>query len=124
MGCPSHPTHDGGSARAGQTLQHVSLKVVNSAWAGTYGGCVVGQDRQELPRTLHRQVRRLLARRAASPNPDGRFEHTPLHPATRCPQHDGGTPCLVLQGSSDDRKGVLLAEQGLTLATRRRTGRT
>ena len=60
MGCPSHPTHDGGSARAGQTLQHVSLKVVNSAWAGTYGGCVVGQDRQELPRTLHRQVRRLL----------------------------------------------------------------
>jgi hypothetical protein len=25
---------DGGSARAGQTLQHVSIKMVNSAWAG------------------------------------------------------------------------------------------
>jgi hypothetical protein len=59
---------------------------------GTYGGCVVGQDGQGLIRTLHRQVRRLLARRAASPNPDGRFEHTPLHTVTRRPQHDGGTP--------------------------------
>jgi hypothetical protein len=29
-----HQTHDGGSARAGQTLQHVSVKMVNSAWAG------------------------------------------------------------------------------------------
>jgi hypothetical protein len=29
-----HHAHDGGSARAGQTLQHVSIKVVNSAWAG------------------------------------------------------------------------------------------
>jgi hypothetical protein len=34
---------------------------------GTYGGCVVGQDGQGFLRTLHRQVRRLLARRAASP---------------------------------------------------------
>jgi hypothetical protein len=29
-----HHTHDGGSARAGQTLQHVSAKMVKSAWAG------------------------------------------------------------------------------------------
>jgi hypothetical protein len=50
--------------------------------AGTYGGCVVGEDVQGLLRSLHRQVRRLLARRAASPNPDGRFDtrhSTPLH---------------------------------------------
>jgi hypothetical protein len=62
---------------------------------GTYGGCVVGQDGQGLLCTLHRQVRRLLARRAASPNPDGRFEHTPLHTAARRPQHDGGIPWSV-----------------------------
>jgi hypothetical protein len=29
-----HQTHDGGSARAGQTLQHVSIKMVKSVWAG------------------------------------------------------------------------------------------
>ena len=62
-----HHAHDGGSARAGQTLQHVSIKMVKSAWAGTYGGWVVGQDEQGLLLALHRQVRRLLARRAASP---------------------------------------------------------
>ena len=28
-----HHAHDGGSARAGQTLQHVSIQMVNSAWA-------------------------------------------------------------------------------------------
>jgi hypothetical protein len=63
-----HHAHDGGSARAGQTLGSVS----RSRWSralgrGTYGGCVVGEDGQELLRTLHRQVHRLLARRAASP---------------------------------------------------------
>jgi hypothetical protein len=88
-----HYIHDGGSARAGQALGSACrAKMVNSAWAGTYGGFVVGQDGQGLLRTLHRQVRRLLARRAASPNPDGRLEHTPLQTATRRPQHDGGTP--------------------------------
>jgi hypothetical protein len=57
-----HHTHDGGSARAGQTLGSACLiKMVNSAWRGTYGGCEVGQDGQGLLRTLHRQVRRLLA---------------------------------------------------------------
>jgi hypothetical protein len=65
---------------------------------GTYGGCVVGEDGKGLLRTLHRQVHRLLARRAASPNPDGRLEHTPLHTATRRPQHDGGTPWSVPAG--------------------------
>jgi hypothetical protein len=62
---------------------------------GTYGGCVVGQDGQRLLRTLYPQVRRLLSRRAASPNPDGRLEHAQLYTAVRCPQHDGGTPWSV-----------------------------
>jgi hypothetical protein len=44
---------------------------------GTYGGCEVGQYGQGLLRSLHRQVRRLLARRAASPNPDGRSATRP-----------------------------------------------
>jgi hypothetical protein len=57
-------------------VQHVSTKVVKSC-GGRDGGCVVGEDGQGLLRTLHRQVRRLLASRAASPNPDGRLEHTP-----------------------------------------------
>jgi hypothetical protein len=70
-------------------LQHVRSTALGR---GTYGGCVVGQDGQGLLRTLKPHVRRLLARRAASPNPDGRFEHTPLHTATRRPQHDGWTP--------------------------------
>ena len=61
---------------------YVGFSMSRSRWSralgrGTYGGCVVGQDGQGILRTLHRQVRRLLARRAASPNPDGRFEHTP-----------------------------------------------
>jgi hypothetical protein len=45
------------------------------------GFVVVGQDGQGLLRALHRQVRRLLARRAA-PNPDGGSDtphSTPLH---------------------------------------------
>jgi hypothetical protein len=46
-------------------VQHVSTKVVKALGRGTYGGYVVGQDGQGLLRTLHRQVRRLLARRAA-----------------------------------------------------------
>jgi hypothetical protein len=49
---------------------------------GTYGGCVVGQDGQGLLRTLHRQVRRLLARRAASPTlmvGSNTPHSTPLH---------------------------------------------
>jgi hypothetical protein len=52
---------------------------------GTHGGFVVGQAGQGLLRTLHRRVRRLLARRAASPNPDGWFEcthSTPTHGAS------------------------------------------
>jgi hypothetical protein len=75
-----------------------AVKMVNSAWAGTYGGFVVGQDGQGLLRSLKPQVRRLLACRAASPNPDGRLEHTLLHTATRRPQHDGGTPWSVPAG--------------------------
>jgi hypothetical protein len=88
----------GGSARAGQTLgmqANVTPRWSRALGRGTYGGYVVGQDGQGLLRTLHRQVRRLLARRAASPNPDGRLEHTPLHPAARRSQHDGGTPWSV-----------------------------
>jgi hypothetical protein len=80
-----------------ESRSDVGCSMSRSRWStalgrGTYGECVVGQDGQGLTRTLHRQVRRLLARRAASPNPDVRFEHTPLHTATRRPQHDGGTP--------------------------------
>jgi hypothetical protein len=43
-------------------VQPVSVKMVKSAWRGTYGGCVIGEDGQGLLRTLHRQVHRLLAR--------------------------------------------------------------
>jgi hypothetical protein len=49
---------------------------------GTYGGYVVGEGQQGLLRTLHLQVHRLLARRAASPNPDAGSNtphSTPLH---------------------------------------------
>jgi hypothetical protein len=65
-----HQTHDGGSARAGQTLGMQAMS--RSRWSralgrGTYGGWVVGQDGQGLLRTLYRQVHRLLARRAAFP---------------------------------------------------------
>jgi hypothetical protein len=60
---------------------------------GTYGGCVVEEDGYGLLRTLHRHVRRLLAR-ATAPNPDGRFEHA-HSTATRCPQHDGRVPWSV-----------------------------
>jgi hypothetical protein len=70
----AHRTHDGGSARAGVGLQHVSPRWSTALGRGTYGDCVVGQDVQGLLRTLHRQVRRMLAGRAASPNPDGRFD--------------------------------------------------
>jgi hypothetical protein len=54
-------------------------QVSRSGWSralgrGTYGGFVVGEDGQELFRTLYRQVRRLLARRAAFPPFDGQFE--------------------------------------------------
>jgi hypothetical protein len=90
-----HKTHDGGGATAGQALgirQIVSPRWSTALGRGTYGGCVVGQDGQGLLRSLKPQVHRLLACRAASPNPDGRLEHTPLHTATRRPQHDGGTP--------------------------------
>jgi hypothetical protein len=67
-----------------ESRSDVGFSMSRSRWStalgrGTYGGCVVGDDGQGLLRTLHRQVRRLLARRAASPNPDGRFEHARLH---------------------------------------------
>jgi hypothetical protein len=78
-----HNKHDDGSARAGQALGSAfRAKMVKSAWAG--------------------DVRWVRSRAGwtgtpphspASPNPDGRFEHTP--PATRRPQHDGGIPWSV-----------------------------
>jgi hypothetical protein len=78
-------------------VQHVSSRWSTALGRGTYGGCVVGQDGQGLLRTLHRQVRRLLARRAASPNPDGRFDtphSTPLHGVHSTTEgHLGGTCC-------------------------------
>jgi hypothetical protein len=72
------------------------FSISRSTWSralgrGTYGGCVVGEDGQGLLRTLHRHVRRLLARRAACKALMG-LGDTPLHTATRRPQHDGGTP--------------------------------
>jgi hypothetical protein len=76
-------------------VQHVAPRWSRALGRGTYGGCGVGEDGQGLLRTLHRQVRRLLARRAASPNPDGWLEHAPLHTATRRPQHGGRTPWRV-----------------------------
>jgi hypothetical protein len=60
--------------QVGVGLQHVSPRWSTALGRGTYGDCVVGQDVQGLLRTLHRQVRRMLAGRAASPNPDGRFD--------------------------------------------------
>jgi hypothetical protein len=92
----AHRTYGGGST----SRSDVGFSMSRSTWSralgrGTYGGCVVGADGQALLRTLHRQVRGLLARRAASPNPDGRFEPCPHHTATRRPQHDGGTPWSV-----------------------------
>jgi hypothetical protein len=64
-----------------ESRSDVGFSMSRSRWStalgrGTYGGCVVGEDVQGLLRSLHRQVRRLLARGAASPNPDGRFEHS------------------------------------------------
>jgi hypothetical protein len=61
-------THDGGrhTSRSG-----VGFSLARSRWSRalgreTYGGFVVGEDGQGLLRALYRQVRRLLARRAAS----------------------------------------------------------
>jgi hypothetical protein len=81
------PYTRGGSARAGQTLRMSRSRWSTALGRGTYGGCVVGEDGQGLLRTLLRQVRRLLARRAASPSQSGHPT-----PAARRPQHDGGTP--------------------------------
>jgi hypothetical protein len=106
----------GGSARAGQTLgmqANVTPRWSRALGRGTYGGFVVGEDGQGLLRSLHRQVRRLLARRAASPNPDGRLEHTPLHPAAQRSQHDGGTPWSVpaaLRVRCSEGEGVRAAQ--------------
>jgi hypothetical protein len=71
-------------ARQCESRSDVGVRMSRPRWStalgrGTYVGRIVVEDGQGLLRTLHRQVRRLLARRAASPNPDGRFEHTPLH---------------------------------------------
>jgi hypothetical protein len=96
---PSTSTHRTPYTRRWQceSRSDVGFSMSRSRWStalgrGTYGGFVVGEDGQGLLRSLNRQVRRLLARRAASPNPDGRFEHRHSTPATRRPQHDGGTP--------------------------------
>jgi hypothetical protein len=84
-----------------ESRSDVGFSMCRSTWSralgrGTYGGCVVGEDGQGLLRTLHRQVRRLLARRAASPSQTLRAGSiTPLHTDARCTQHDGGTPCSV-----------------------------
>jgi hypothetical protein len=59
------PQTRGGSARAGRTLQHVSIQMVKSAWAGDVRWVCSRAGLKGLLRTLHRQVRRLLARRAA-----------------------------------------------------------
>jgi hypothetical protein len=49
-----------------ESRSDVGFSMSRSRWStalgrGTHGGCVVGQDGQGLLRTLHRQVRRLLA---------------------------------------------------------------
>jgi hypothetical protein len=87
-----HHTHDGGSARAGQRCSVSRARWSRALGRGTYGGCVVGEDGKGLLRTLHRQVRRLLARRAASPNLMVGSNTRPHHTAARRPHHDGGTP--------------------------------
>jgi hypothetical protein len=74
-----HHNHDGSSARAGQTLGSGSRWSTALGW-GTYGGRVVGQDGQELLRTLRRQVRRpvLLSLDGGS----NTRHSTPLHGST------------------------------------------
>jgi hypothetical protein len=88
-----HHTHDGGSARAGQTLGLAfSVKMVSSAWAGdvrwvgSRAGCTGTPPHPPPPGS-----------QAACPSCrfPGRFEHAPLHTTTRRPQHDGGTPWSV-----------------------------
>jgi hypothetical protein len=102
-------------------VQHVSINVWSTALErGTYGGCVVGEDGQGLLRSLHRQVRRLLARRAASPNPDGRLEHTPLHTATRRPLHDGHLG--VYLGGSVQLRSCVRREQASFVSANRFVG--
>jgi hypothetical protein len=71
-----HNTHDGDSARAGQTLQHASPRWSRALGRGTYGGRVVGQDGQGLLRTLQRQVRRLCSSCRFS-KPSARTHATP-----------------------------------------------
>jgi hypothetical protein len=64
-------------------VQHVATRWSTALGRGTYGGFVVGQGGQGLLRNLYRQVRRLLASRAASPNPDGRnSDHPTPHRCT------------------------------------------
>jgi hypothetical protein len=65
-----HTTHTTVAVR--EQVKRCSMS--RSRWStalgrGTYGGCVVGQDEQGLLRSLHRQVRRLLARRCRFSKP-------------------------------------------------------
>ena len=84
-----HHTHDGGSARAGQPLQHVSVKMVNSAWAGdvrwvcSRGGWTGTPPRPSPPGS------QAACTSCRFPALDGRFERPPPHTAARRPQHDG-----------------------------------
>jgi hypothetical protein len=67
-----------------ESRSDVGFSMSRSRWStalgwGTYGGCVVGQDGQEILRTLHRQVRRLLPV-VPLPLEAARTPHsTPLH---------------------------------------------
>jgi hypothetical protein len=92
----SASAHDGGSARAGQTLGSACLiKMVKRGNVRCSR-----QDGQGLLRTLHRQVRRLLARRAASPNPDGRFDTPHRYTGSTARRRDTLEVPAVLGGSA------------------------
>jgi hypothetical protein len=72
-----------------ESRSDVGFSMSPSRWSralgrGTYGGCVVGEDGQGLLRTLHRQVRRLLARRRAASQTLGWPVRAPRTPH-RCP---------------------------------------
>jgi hypothetical protein len=77
-----HHTHGGGSARAGQTLQHVSVKMVNSAWAGDVRWLCSRRGWTGTPPQPPPPGSQAACPSCRSPNPDGRLTRPTPHRCT------------------------------------------
>ena len=107
-------------------VQHVSVNVVNSAWAGDVRWVCSWEGWTGTPPQPPPPGSQALPVVPLPQTPNSKLKSSNTPPAARCPQHDGGTPWGVPGATRVQRRpeGGALDRKPDSVATRRRTGRT